>query len=135
MKTFFYALENGDNDLSKVKNTATSELIDDPNSLFAVRLSRYYKINYTPSTSIQSLIPIFDRDLFDHIQNNEMYEKDSENEFYNLWIAYMNGNYTYINEDYIKVLKNTDWCNGKDCFYAIAITIFIIERCMKSMMS
>ena len=47
----------------------------------------------------------------------------------------MNGNYTYINEDYIKILKNTDWCNGKDCFYAIAITIFIIERCMKSMMS
>lgn len=135
MKTFFYALENGDNDLSKVKNTATSELIDDPNSLFAVRLSRYYKINYTPSTLMQSLIPIFDRDLFDHIQNNEMYEKDSENEFYNLWIAYMNGNYTYINEDYIKVLKNTDWCNGKDCFYVIAITIFIIERCMKSMMS
>ena len=84
---------------------------------------------------MQSLIPIFDRDLFDHIQNNEMYEKDSENEFYNLWIAYMNGNYTYINENYIKILKNTDWCNGKDCFYAIAITIFIIERCMKSMMS
>ena len=73
--------------------------------------------------------------LFDRIENNEMYEKDSDKEFYNLWIAYMNGNDKYISEDYVKTLKKIDFCNNLDCFYALAITIFVIERCMNSLLS
>lgn len=135
MKSFFYALENRDKDLSNIKNTAVADLIQDPNSLFFIRLNNYYKINYVDNTPMKTSLRIFDRDLFDRIENNEMYEKDSDKEFYNLWIAYMNGNDKYISEDYIKTLKKIDFCNNLDCFYALAITIFVIERCMNSLLS
>ena len=92
------------------------------NSLFFIRLNNYYKINYVDNTPMKTSLRIFDRDLFDRIENNEMYEKDSDKEFYNkMSLKSKEGNIFYSKENVLSMwhdfyndcVKYKEDANGK----------------------
>lgn len=127
LKTFFYALENPTKKIS-YNTTGTADLIQDPNSLFATRIQEYYMINHVDYTPYKIRINLFDMDVVEHIRDNKMYPKDDEKEYYNLWIAYFNNNDDFIKGDLIDLLNKIEFMDNLKYFYALPISIFIIEK-------
>lgn len=134
MKTFFHCLENPDKDI-KCSTVGTADLIDDPNSLFVTRLEDYYWIRHVDNTPYKTRIALFDMDVIDHIRNNIYYEMGNNKEYYNLWIGYFNDNEDVIKGDLISLINNMDYLDNLSCFYALGITIYILEVCIKKMIS
>ena len=133
-KTFFYSLENPKNEDININTIATADLISDPNSLFVTRLDEYYCVNYNDATPYKTRFQVFDTDILDHIKTNELYNKGDKNEIYNLWISYFNNNKDFIHGDIINLIKSVDYMDNLDCFYTLAISIFIIEQYIKMLM-
>lgn len=132
MKTFFSQLEKAS--LPVECNTiATADLIEDPNSLFVTRLEEYYWVRHVDNTPYKTRFRIFDMDVIEHINEGKYYEKGNEKEYYNLWIAYFNNNKDFINGDILSIVNKTDFMDNLDCFYSLAITIFILERYVKNL--
>lgn len=127
LKTFFYSLENPKSESIRTSTVATSDLITDPNSLFATRLENYYSIRYFDISPYKTRLQIFDMDVLEHIRSGILYEKGDKNEYYNLWISYFN-NTEFIEGNIIDLVKNMDYMDNLNCFYAIPISIFIIEQ-------
>ena len=127
MKTFFNELEKASLPI-KCNTLATADLITDPNSLFITRLEEYYWVRHVDDTPYKTRFKVFDMDVIEHINENKYYEKDNEKEFYNLWIAYFNNNNDFINGNLLAVVNEIDFMDNLSCFYALAITIFILER-------
>ena len=67
-------------------------------------------------------------DVIEHINENKYYEMGNEKEYYNLWIAYFNNNKDFINGNLLDIVNKTDFMDNLNCFYSLAITIFILER-------
>lgn len=132
-KTFFNSLENPKDDIDCV-NIATADLIQDINSLFATRLEYYYSINYNDKTPYKTRFQTIPTDVIDHIKSNILYEKGNRNEFYNLWISYFNNNKDFIRGDILDILKRMDYMDNLECFYALGISIFILEQYIKMLM-
>lgn len=133
-KTLFYALENPKDDINCDIN-ATADLISDPNSLFVTRMEYYYEVRYRDNSPYKTRFQIIDPDIIDHIKANKMYNKGDKNEYYNLWIAYFNGNDNFINGDILSLIKKADYMDNLSCFYSLAISIFIIEKYIDSLLS
>lgn len=133
-KTLFYALENPNDDINCDIN-ATADLISDPNSLFVTRMEYYYEVRYRDTSLYKTRFQIVDPDIIDHIKANKMYSKGDKNEYYNLWVAYFNGNNSFINGDILSLIKKTDYMDNLSCFYGLAISIFIIEKYIDSLLS
>ena len=127
LKTFFYALENPTKRIN-YNTTGTADLIQDPNSLFSTRLQEYYMINHVDYTPYKIRINLFDMDVVEHIRDNKMYIKDDEKEYYNLWIAYFNNSDDFIKGDLIDLLNKIEFMDNLKYFYALPISIFIIEK-------
>ena len=132
-KTFFNCLENPDRDI-KCSTIATADMITDPNSLFAARLEYYYQVRYVDNTPYKTRFNVLDMDVIEHIRNNEMYEKGNKKEIYNLWIAFFNNNNDFINGDIIGLIKNADYMDNMNCFYTLAISIYILEKYIKNLL-
>lgn len=133
-KTFFHALENP-NETLQPSTMATADRIDDPNSLFACRMDYYYMIRYFDNTPYKTRFQIFDNDILDRIRNNKPYEKGNKREIYNLWIAYFNNDKDFIKGDILSMIKSADYMDNLECFYMLGISIFIIERYIKMLLS
>lgn len=133
-KTLFYALENPKDDINCDIN-ATADLISDPNSLFVTRMEYYYEVRYRDNSPYKTRFQIVDPDIIDHIKANKMYNKGDKNEYYNLWIAYFNGNDNFINGDILSLIKKADYMDNLSCFYSLGISIFIIEKYIDSLLS
>ena len=133
-KTFFYSLEHPTESINCVVN-ATADLINDPNSLFMTRMEYYYKLRYFDKSPYKTRFAVFDTDVIDHIKNNEMYEKGNKNEFYNLWVAYFNNNKDFIKGNLLENIKSIDYMGNLSHFYALGISIFIIEQYIKMLLS
>ena len=133
-KTLFYALENPKDDINCDIN-ATADLISDPNSLFVTRMEYYYEVRYRDNSPYKTRFQIVDPDIIDHIKANKMYNKGDKNEYYNLWIAYFNGTDNFINGDILSLIKKADYMDNLSCFYSLAISIFIIEKYIDSILS
>lgn len=129
-KTFFYALENPEDDI-KCVNLAIADLIQDPNSLFMTRLEEYYGIKYNDKTPYKTRFQTVSTDVIDHIKSYELYEKGNIKEYYNLWISYFNNNKDFIRGDIMDIIKHIDYMDNLECFYALGISIFIIEQYIK----
>ena len=126
-RTFFKSLECPKEDIN-YSTIATADLISDPNSLFVTRLEYYYSVRYADSTPYKTRFQIFDTDVLDHIKNKKLYELGNDKELYNLWISYFNNNKDFIKGDILKLIKNIDFMDNLECFYALPISIFIIEK-------
>ena len=85
-------------------------------------------INHVDYTPYKIRINLFDMDVVEHIRDNKMYVKDDEKEYYNLWIAYFNNNDDFIKGDLIDLLNKIEFMDNLKYFYALPITIFIIEK-------
>lgn len=137
-KSFFQKLEEGSR-ASFAHNmyglVGTAEMISDPNSLFAARLEYYYEIMYADNKPYKTRFAIIPMDVIDHIRNNEMYEKGDKMEIYNLWIAYFNNDRDFIKGNIVDIVKNAEYMNNLNCFYALGISIFIIERMIEQLMA
>lgn len=127
MKTFFSQLEHVSLPI-KCSTLATADLIEDPNSLFVTRLEEYYWVRHIDDTPYKTRFSVFDMDVIEHINENKYYEIGDEKEYYNLWIAYFNNNKDFINGDLLDTVNKTDFMDNLNCFYSLAITIFILER-------
>lgn len=127
-KTFFKALENAGNKDINCSTIATADLITDPNSLFATRMDYYYSVRYNDNTPFKTRFSTINQDVIDKIRSNELYEKGNDKEFYNLWISYFNNNKDFIKGNIIDLIKKIDYTDNLECFYALAISIFIIEK-------
>lgn len=133
-KTFFHCLENPKNTV-KCNTVATADMITDPNSLFVTRLDYYYGVRYVDNSPYKTRFEIFNPDVVDHIKSGTMYEKGDENEFYNLWIAYFKNDKDFIKGNLIDMVKNAEYMDNLSCFYALGVTIFILERYIEMMLS
>lgn len=134
LKTFFYCLENPDQDI-KCSTVGTADMIIDPNSLFSTRLEDYYWVRHVDNSPHKTRFTLFDMDIIDRVKNNIMYEKGNKKEIYNLWIAYFNNDNDFIKGDLISLIKQTDYMDNLDCFYALAITIYILEQYIKRLLA
>lgn len=134
-KTFFHNLENPNIEDLRPQNMATADLITDKNSLFICRMESYYMIRYFDKTPYKTRFQVIDNDIIERIKNNMPYEKGNEKEIYNLWIAYFNNDNDFIKGDILSMIKNTDWMDNLECFYMLGISIFIIERYIKMLLS
>ena len=114
---------------------ATADLITDPNSLFAARLEYYYQVFYTDNKPYKTRFSLIPMDVIEHIRENKMYDKGDKNEIYNLCIAYFNNNKNFIRGDILELIKNADYMNNLDCFYVLAISIFIIEKMIEELVA
>lgn len=126
-RTFFYNLENPDEDIH-CQVIATADLIQDPNSLFSTRLKDYYWVRHVDRSPYKDRFYTFDMDIIEHIMKNIEYERGNKKEFYNLWVAYFNNNENYLKGDLLSKIKHIDYMDNIDCFYALGVTIFILER-------
>lgn len=126
-KSFFYSLEHPDEEINCSIN-ATADLIEDTNSLFATRIDSYYRIDYCDKTPFKTRLQIIGQDIIDKIKSNTLFLKGEENEFYNLWILYFNNFDNSMDGNILDIIKRMDYMDNKDYFYAIPITIFIIEK-------
>ena len=134
MKSIFHALENPSPECN-FNTLVTADMIIDPNSLFAARLEEYYCIHHVDYTPYKIRIKLVDMDVIEHIRKNEMYHTDNKNEYYNLWIAYFNSNDSIINGDVLSLINKIDFMDNLSCFYALAISIYILERYTKKLIS
>lgn len=133
-KTFFECLEHPERDI-KCSTIATADLITDPNSLFSTRLEYYYGVRYVDNTPYKTRFHVFDMDVINHIRDNAMYEKGNKKEVYNLWVAFFNNNKDFIKGDLVSLLRNADYMNNIDCFYMLAISIYILEKYVKNILA
>ena len=134
-KTFFSSLENPNNADLKPCTMATADLINDPNSLFACRMDYYYMVRYFDKTPYKTRFEVFNNDIIDRIRQNKPFEKGNEREIYNLWISYFNNEKDFIKGDILSMIKNADYMDNMECFYMLGISIFIIERYIKMLLS
>lgn len=134
-KTFFHNLENPSTEDLKPCTMATADLINDPNSLFMCRMEYYYMVRYFDKTPYKTRFEIFNNDIIDRIKENKPFEKGNEREIYNLWIAYFNNDKDFIKGDILTMIKNADYMDNLKCFYMLGISIFIIERYIKMLLS
>lgn len=134
-KTFFHSLENPNIADLKPCTMATADLINDPNSLFACRMNYYYMVRYFDKTPYKTRFEIFNNDIIDRIRDNKPFEKGNEKEIYNLWISYFNNEKDFIKGDVLSMIKNADYMDNLECFYMLGISIFIIERYIKMLLS
>lgn len=134
MKTFFYALEHTSEELNP-NVFATGDLIQDVNSLFTTRLEDYYEVRYVDDSPYKTRFQVFDPDIMDHIRNNTMYDAGSDKEYYNLWIAFFNNNMDAIDSSMIDLIRKTEYMDNLECFYALLITMFIIEKYIANLAS
>lgn len=127
-RSFFRSLEDRDPKKIQVNFTATADMITDPNSLFYTRLEKYYSINHASKDLIKSRLETFDPEVIFAIKKNEYFEDSSDKKYYNLWIAYFNSDNDWIRDNLLDSIKAIDYMNNLEHFYALAISIFIIER-------
>ena len=127
-KSFFRSLENRNPKKLQANFTATADMILDPNSLFYTRMEKYYSINHASKDLIKSRLQTFDPEVIFAIKENKYFEADSEKKHYNLWVAYFNEDKDWIRDNLLDSIKAIDYMNNLDHFYALPISIFIIER-------
>jgi len=127
-RSFFRSLEDRDIERLQANFTATADMITDPNSLFYTRLEKYYSINHASKDLIKSRLSTFDPEVIFAIKKNEYFDKNSNKSHYNLWIAYFNTDNDWIRDNLLDSIRSIDYMNNLDHFYALAISIFIIER-------
>ena len=127
-KSFFRSLEDRNPKKLQANFTATANMILDPNSLFYTRMEKYYSINHASKDLIKSRLQTFDPEVIFAIKENKYFEADSEKKHYNLWVAYFNEDKDWIRDNLLDSIKAIDYMNNLDHFYALPISIFIIER-------
>lgn len=133
-KTFFKCVEDKKLDIN-CASIATADLITDPNSLFIVRKESYYGVRYADKSPYKTRFQVIDMDILEHINSNTMYDEDDVNSFYNLWIAYFNDNKDFIKGNLVERIKRVDYMDNLSHFYALGITIFILERYIEKLLS
>lgn len=131
-KTFFRSLEDKDPKRINARFTATADLITDPNSLFMTRIDDYYSIKYIDDNPLKTRLQVFDPEVMQKIKNNE-YFADGDKKYYNLWISYFNNDTDFIRENLIDTIRDIDYRDNLEYFYAIPISIFIIKKYMDIM--
>lgn len=131
-RSFFRSLEDKDPKRINANFTATADLIKDPNSLFYTRLEYYYSINHAPTNPIKSRLQVFDPEVIFAIRDNKYFDNDSNKMHYNLWIAYFNEDNNWIKDNLLDSIKSIDYVDNLEYFYTLAISIFIIERYIES---
>lgn len=134
-RSFFRSLEDKDSDKISANFTATADMIRDPNSLFYTRLEYYYSINHASKDPIKSRLQIFDPEVIFAIKKNEYFDMGNPKKYYNLWIAYFNSDNDWIKDNLLDSIKSIDYMDNLEHFYALAISIFIIERYINMLMS
>lgn len=132
MKTFFNRLEG--RDTRSFDNSATADLITDPNSLFVTRMDHYYKVRYNDKTPYKTRFNTIDAEVIEHIENGEKFERGNPKEIYNLWIAFMNNENDFITGNAMDLLRNMNLEEDNlRCFYMLIITIYILEQSINSL--
>lgn len=134
-KTFFRCLEQPSKFNVECSTTATAALITDINSLFVTKMTEYYQVRYNDSTPFMTRFITIPMEVLEQIESGEYFAKGHRYESYNLWIAYFKHDISYITEDILDAIKSADALDNKDCFYSLAINIFILEKYIENMMA
>ena len=133
-KTFFKCIEDKKIDIN-CASLATADMIQDPNSLFMARKEPYYAIRYADNSPYKTRFSVFNMDVLEHISSNTMYDEDDPNVVYNLWIAYFNNSMSNLKGNIVEIVKRIDYMDNLPHFYALGITIFILEQYITSLLS
>lgn len=139
-KTFLKYFENPyKKPLSKYYINSQASYIDQHLSILSTRSEEYYEIKYndkllSQATSIYGVINNLDIDLYEHILDNKYYEED-EKKYRNIIIRYCNDDeYTLSKEDILSI-DDIEYNTDITLFYEIPILIYIIDKCIKKLMS
>lgn len=135
--TIFNNIENAEKINLNKHLLAVAKKITDINSLFITRLNSYYELEYNDNTALSMItrIPVFDPLIIDRIINNVYIDESDDTAIYNIWTAYFNDNTSYITGNILNLIKNFQYQENKDCFYCMPITIYIISKYIKSLLS
>lgn len=133
-KSFFYGLENGSIDMDKISTTGVGIKIEDPNSLFVTRLEDYYYIDLFPKVKYATRFGTIDLDILEHVSSNTYYDETDTNYPYNILVAQLNGDSSYIQTNIIDIINNLDYKPTKEYFYLIPIFIYILNKYIDSLM-
>lgn len=139
-KTFFRYFENPyKKPLSKYYINSQASCIDQHLSILSTRIERYFEIKYndkllSQSPSVFSVIDNLDIDLYEHILDNKLYEED-EKKYRNIIINYCNNEEFTLSKNDILCIDDIEFSNDITLFYEIPILIFIIDKCIKKLMS
>ena len=133
-KSFFYGLENGSVDIEKISTTGIGIKIEDPNSLFVTRLEDYYYIDLFPKVKYATRFNTIDIDVLEHIGYNSYYDETDPNYAFNLWVAYLNGDNDYIQNNILSIIDGLDYKPTKEYFYLIPVLMYILTKYIESIM-
>ena len=133
-KSFFYGLENGSVDIEKISTTGIGIKIEDPNSLFVTRLEDYYYIDLFPKVKYATRFNTIDIDVLEHIGYNSYYDETDPNYAFNLWVAYLNRDNDYIQNNILSIIDGLDYKPTKEYFYLIPVLMYILTRYIENIM-
>ena len=133
-KTIFKAFEDKKFNID-CATTATAALITDINSLFVTKMADYYQVRYNDSSPYMTRFITVPMEVMEQINSGEYLPRGHKYESYNLWIAFFKNDDSYITEDILDTIKSADCLDNKDCFYSLAISIFILEKYIEFMMA
>lgn len=136
-KTIWYLLENPDAlDRRTYYNLASAVEVKDINSLFITRLQPVYALNYNDPNKLNSRFEVLPTDVLNRCRSGELYtDLDAPcDQAWNLMIAFFQGNYDYIQDSMIDLIKYIDYTTSKSFYYLIPINIFIITAFISHLM-
>ena len=139
-KTFLRYFENPyKKPLNKYYINSQARCIDQHLSILSTRVETYYEIAYNDkelslATSIFSVINNLDVDLYEHILDNKLYEED-EKKYRNIIIRYCNDEEYTLSKNDILCIDDIEYNTDIVLFYELPILIFIIDKCIKKLMS
>lgn len=130
--TFFRSVELKDKNNVSKNLMCEAYPIHDPNSLMSCRSEDYYIMEYGAHNPLNGKIQNFDPSIVNAIKNKEYYQKDTDQEVYNIYIDYFND----INFDSITIttLEKLNLYPNITIFYAIPLIIYMINRYVEKVM-
>lgn len=135
-KTFFNNFEEQSIKFIDTRINAVAREIDDINSLFVTRVESFFRIEYGNAPfSVITRLQTLKSEAIQMVLNNSYADAADPMSIYNLWVAYFNNNKDYIDQNIVDILKNFDFHDNIDCYYAIPLNIYILGRYIQNVMS
>lgn len=135
-KTFFYLIEHPEEFQNKhidFADTAVGIMITEVNTLFVTRLHDYYRVEYNWKYGTISAFNIFPPEVVSHLYSGEYFE-DKKMAIYNILIAHLNGDSSYLSDEIIHSLQHLEYCDNKEYFYMVPICLYIISQYIESLL-
>ena len=135
-KTFFYLIEHPEefqNRHIEFKHTAVGIMITEVNTLFVTRLHDYYRVEYNNKYGTITAFNIFPADMVGNLYSGTYFD-DKQNKIYNILIAHLNGDDSYLSNEIIHSLQHLEYCNNKQYFYMVPICLYVINQYIQKLL-